>query len=464
MQPVAAQPVAPRPLRRPAEPQPVAAQGGSPRPDATQPVVEPPVGARGDAGTISDPFVAPTAVQPRVFSDNPIGLAEHALLGSLINSPSAVVDVAKFLHARDFSSSELRAVYAALRGLTEAGELVDVALYSRSAQPGAAWANQQRLFQALQANRFNPNHRASQTRDIVPNPAQVIGRLVEAAPPEAVPFRGVYDPMAQMRLARDVLAAAAKRRISTMARMSRATAPLQPARPGVRDIRGITSLVTNLGAASGEINRIADRWATAANRAGPDLATGQLATHLAAVAAADRKPPSHGIIAASRVRKAEMHLISVALHTGPNLNPDLDARLFTNPATANTWRMIQELRRRGVPVHYASLIGEKYGPGRVLQPVLSDTQIMAMATPPDMRPDRIANSLQTIVTAGLRYATKDTQAALSAAASNAAVPIEGLLGYATDRVAALAALADNAGAQHRHITGLQTQAGARRAQ
>ena len=121
--------------------------------------------ARGDAGTISGTVVAPPVEPPRAYNDNPIGLAEHALLGSLINSPSAVADVAKFLHARDFSSSELRAVYAALRGLAEAGELVDVALYSRSAQPGAAWANQQKLFQALQANRFNPNHRASQTRE-----------------------------------------------------------------------------------------------------------------------------------------------------------------------------------------------------------------------------------------------------------------------------------------------------------
>jgi hypothetical protein len=422
--------------------------------------LEQPVAAPGNVGTFSGMLVAPPVGQPTAYSDNPVRLKEHALLGTLLNSPGAVADVAKFLHTRDFSSSELRATYAALKGLADAGKLREVALFGDPAsQYRAAYENQQMLFITLQDNRFNLNWGASQTSDIVPNPSRLVGMLVEAAPPEAVPYRGVYDPMAQTRLARDVLADAAKRRISTIATLSRATAPLAPGRPGVRDVRGINSLINTLGAASAEIAMIAERWSSAAHRAGPDFVTGAPAIALAAEAAGARRPPRQGIIAASRVRRAEFHLIHVALHGGPNLEPDLDAGLFTSPETANTWRMIQELRDRGEPVHYASLFGEKHGLGAALGPTLSDKQIIAMAAPPNMGPDRIANSLRTVVTAGLRHATKDTQAALTAAATNRAVPAEGLLHHAAEKVTALAGLADNAGAQHRHITALKTQPG-----
>lgn len=385
------------------------------------------------------------------YTANPGVLDMHALLGSLIHAPASLGDIRKFLHARDFDS-ELRAVYVALLGLADQGELVDVGLLEGAGeQQRAAHRNQRRLLTALRDNEFNPN-----VDTVVLNPRRLIGTLIQAAPPETLPFRGLYDPPAQMRLARSVLAHAIDRRVSAMGVLIQRTEPMiRPPRTGSRDVVKIESLRGKLEMARSQLDQIGERWAHATDRVGREDVTGDAAVALAARAGEAAPTSQPGAYTAWRARRAELYLIHVRLHSGVQLEPDLDARFFTHPDTANTWRLLQGLHDRGEPTNYASLFNEIHFGQTPLKPALAGKQILAMADAPAVKPGKIATSLRIVVNTGLRHTARNTGAAITAAAANAAVPTEGLGRYANDKLDELTALTTNASKQHAQIANIQ---------
>jgi hypothetical protein len=379
-----------------------------------------------------------------LYRANPHLLTEHALLGSLIHAPDGLNDMAKFLVGDDFSSRELSAVYLTVRGLVQARELTEVStLEDRTEQRWACAGNKMRVLDALVNQRF--------TTTPLADPEGLILQLADAAPAETVPYRGVYDPSAQMRMARDVLADAIRRKVSEMGvRMQRRTPMLRPLSTAGRQELAALSLHSNLESAQVNLDRMTMRWSHAVDRAGTNIGA-QAATEVAAAAATARRPARPGPIAAFRLRRAERHLIHLALHTGHHLDGDIRPEYFTVPEHRNTWRLLMEIRDRGEPVNRVSLYNETNRTPDI-GPVMShEDTFNKMRVAPDSRPHRIAGSLRTVVNAALHRAAKDAGAAVSTVATNRAVPVEGLLDFADQRVHALMGRATTASAAHQKI-------------
>ncbi|MFL6120740.1 DnaB-like helicase N-terminal domain-containing protein [Actinophytocola sp.] len=387
-----------------------------------------------------------TDLGPRVglYRANPHLLTEHALLGSLIHAPDGLNDMAKFLVGDEFSSRELGAVYLTVRGLVQARELTEVStLTDRTEQRWACAGNRMRVLDALVNQRF--------TRTKLADPEGLILQLADAAPAETVPYRGVYDPSAQMRMARDVLADAIRRKVTDMGvRMQRRPPIMRPLRTAARQELTAVSLHSTLLSTQANLDRMTERWAQAVDRAGTNVGA-QAATDVAAAAATARQPARPGPIAAFRLRRAERHLIHLALHTGHHLDGDVKPEFFSAPEHRNTWQLLMQLRERGEPVNRVSLYNETLR-NPDIGPVMShEDTFNKMRVAPETRPHRIANSLRTVVNAALTRAAKDAGAAVTTAATNRAVPIEGLLDYADQRVHALMGRATTASATHQKI-------------
>jgi hypothetical protein len=380
-----------------------------------------------------------------LYRRNPHLLTEHALLGSLIHAPDGLNDMAKFLGGGDFSSRELGAVYLTVRGLVQAGELTEVStIEDRTEQRWACAGNKMRIYDALVHQRF--------TTTPVPDPEGLLAQLADAAPVETVPYRGVYDPSAQMRMARDVLADAIRRKVTAMGvhMQHRERLMGRPWRTAARQEMAALSVHSNLVSAQANLDRMTERWARAVDRAGTNIGA-QAAIDVAAAAATARRPARPGPIAAFRLRRVERHLIHLALHTGHHLDGDIRPEYFTVPEHRNTWQLLMDIRGRGEPVNRVALYNETLR-NPTIGPVMShEDTFNKMRVAPDTRPHRIANSLRTVVNAALSRAAKDAGAAVTTVATNRAVPVEGLLDFADQRVHALMGRATTASAAHQKI-------------
>lgn len=397
------------------------------------------------AGSMSGTLDTPVLAETRLYRANRGLLTEHTLLGSLIHVPDGLNDMGKFLEWRDFSSPEARAVYLTVRGLAQAGELTEVlATTDRATQRRACNENRNKVFDALNHARF--------INQPLPDAAAVVNRLVAAAPAETLPYRGVYDPSAQMRLARDVLASAIRRRVTGLGvLMQRRTPLVRPLPTAGRQELAALSLGSNLEAVQANLDRMTVRWGHAVDRAGTNSGIGA-ATEAAAAAGAERRPRKLGPISAFLARRAERHLIHLAVHSGHHLDGSIRPEHFTTPEHRNTWQLLMDIRDRREPVNHVALYNEKHR-DPTIGPVLSDEDIIIkMREAPDTRPNRIANSLRTVIHTTLNRAAKDAGTAVTAAATNRAVPVEGLLDYADQQVHRLMGRATTARAAHQTIT------------
>jgi hypothetical protein len=386
--------------------------------------------------------------EPTLYTYDEDLLAAHALLGSLVHAPAAHDELEKFIEAGDFVNADLRAVYLTVRGLWTGGELVDVAAL---ATPGERFAaanrNQLRVMEALQSNRF--------TAITVANIPRLMGQLAAAAPPEAVPFRGVYDPRAQIRLGRMVLEDSIRRRVNALGVSMRTRAPQADLRDMPRQQRPPHGVRSNLLAIADNLEAMSQRLAHATDRTGPAEVSGDAAIQHAAEAVAQatarHRLSRSGPITALRLHRAERDLIHLALHSGTSgiLDLDLQPQDFSRPRHANTWHAIQRLRQRGEPVNAVSVFYEVRGVP--MRPVLSDRQIMRMIYPPPPT-NRITRSLRTMVNSLLSRSAATGRDALTTVAADRAVPVEGVLAQAKKEVVTLADRARTAAEQHRMIT------------
>jgi hypothetical protein len=384
--------------------------------------------------------------EPTLYTDDPDLLSAHALLGSLVHAPAAYDELEKFVEPADFANPDLRAVFMTVRGLWMSGELADVVdLGSPAARLEAANHNQLRVMEALQSQRF--------TGITVVGIPRLMAEITAAAPPESVPFRGVYDPRAQIRLGRMVLEDSIRRRVSALGVSMRTRAPHLDLRDIPRQDRPAQSVRSNLAAVADNLEAMSERLARAIDRTGPAAVSGDAAIDRAAQAIPRRGLPTRpGPLAALRLQHAERNLIHVALHSGLGVDSGLQPQDFVHPRHANTWHAIQRLRDRGEPVNAVSVFYEV----RTLaaRPVLSDRQLMRMTLPPPSGA-RITRSLRTVVDSALNRAAAAGRKAMQIVAADRAVPVEGVLAQAKKEVVTLADRATTAAQQHRMITDQQ---------
>lgn len=354
-------------------------------------------------------------------------LPEHALLGSLLHAPAALDQLEDFLGTRDFATPDTRAVYATLRGLHRAGALFDVAaLPTRAEQLHAANENHLRLFQALRAA---PPPFTTITIDHVPG---LIAQLNAAAPPETLPFRGVYDPRAQLHLGRMVLEASCRRQLRAMGVLLHRAKPLVPpaATSPERAERAAHALATNLDHIHNQLDQLSARLVRAVSRTDQPAATSQQRP-TTPPPRRRRLPDQLRPISAPLQHRAERHLLHLALHAGrTDLIPpeilNLHPQDFTSTRHANLWRTIKDLQAQGLPVNYVSVFHATRADGFTHHPMPSDRSLTRMAQPPQLDPARISRSLRILVTTALSRAAADTRRALNTLASTAA-PVDTLL-------------------------------------
>ena len=430
----------------------------APSPTApAQPAPEQPTPPTSQPAVTEQPGAA-AAEEPTPYSDSPHLLPEHALLGSLLHVPEALDDLEQFLGVRDFSTPATRAIYATLRGLHRAGALFDLAAMPTEAQRlHAANENHLRLLTALRATPppFTPIS--------VANVPRVLAELIAAAPVQSVPFRGVYDPGAQLRLGRMVLEDSCRRQLRAMGvLMTRATPLVTPANHAPeRSHRATQTIISNLERIHGQLETMTKRLTQAVQRTGPS-AVGA-ATKAGVHRRVDLPAPRHRMpdrlraLSAPLQHRAERHILHLALHAGRmddipqeilNLTPDD----FTNTRHANLWRTITDLQARGLPVNYVAVFRETRTSGFAHRPMPSDRMLTRMAQPPDITTTRVARSLRTLITTALFRATNNSNRVVSALASDTTLPVDAALGQAKDELSALAARANTTLQQHRRIT------------
>ena len=434
----------------------------------TSPTAEPPAAA---AAPPAAPPLQPTATpapppadertptpanDPTPYRLDPHLLPEHALLGSLLHAPKPLDDLEQFLGVRDFSTPQTRAVYATLRGLHRTGALFDVAALPTEAERlQAANENHLRLLQTL---RTTPSPFTTITVDNVP---KLLAQLTTAAPPQTLPFRGIYDPRAQLHLGRMVLEDSCRRQLRAMGVLMRRTKPLTgPAAPSTtRAERATQTLVTNLRHAQAQVDDLTQRLLTAITRSSPTGAPGRhRATPPAPpTAMRSRLPDQLRTISAPLQQRAERHLLHLALHAGrsdliPSSILDLRPEDFTNTRHANLWRTILDLRARQLPVNYVSVIHATRTHGFPHLPMPSPRTLIRMAQPPEIKPSRIARSLRTLLTTALTRATSTTQHELNVLAADASTPVTTLLDQAKTNLNHLAHRAGTAAHQHHQAT------------
>lgn len=391
-----------------------------------------------DPAPASDPVVqlappVPTGSAKSADPDQSVGydidtdvLAERAILGSVLHAPAALTDLRTFLLPRDFATATNRAVYEALLSLHRAGALIDVAALSTEAQQlEAANENYVKLFAALRA--VSPVDGRADVTDI----RGVIGAITAAAPATALPYSGVYDPGAQMRIGRMVLEDSIRRQLGRLRVRMTHTVPLLAANHGVdRGERATAALIGSLEATTMQVDALAQRFADAVRRSSPADATHTEQAVAPAPSAQRRVPDRLRAIAHPLQNRAERHLIHLALHTGRmdqvpdallNLTPDD----FTDTRHANLWHTIKDLQQQGLPVNYVSVDRANRATAAHL-PTLPQRTLIAMAEPPEVRPARIVRSLRTVVSNALARATAASQQTINTMTASSA-PVASLL-------------------------------------
>ncbi|CAL9677705.1 hypothetical protein SUDANB95_08032 (plasmid) [Actinosynnema sp. ALI-1.44] len=453
---------------------PDAATPDAATPDATTPDATTPATSAVDEAAPAVDEAAPgdgtrgdsdEAGEATAYRYDPDLLPEHALLGSLLHAPRALDELAAFLGPRDFSNPDTQAVFTTLRGLYQSGALFDVAALTTDADRlQAANENVVKLWTALKAS---PPPYGNHTVTDVPG---LIGQINAAAPVESVPYRGVYDPVAQLRLGRMVLEDSIRRQLGAMGvHMERATPLVAPAQIAPdRAEKAAQAVVGNLETIEAQLTSITQRFVEAVRRTEPGAANSATeaaeAEQTEAVAASARRwrvPDKLQWLTQPLQHRAELHVLHLALHAGrmrdvPQQVLDLQPEHFSDTRHANIWRTIQDLRRRELPVNYVSVFRETRDAGFAHQPVLSDRALTRLADPPEIRPDRVARSLRTLVASALARATKEGRQAIASAAADRDRPVREVLDEVRKDVNALGARAKTALAQHQQITATTT--------
>lgn len=410
-----------------------------------------------DAAAEADPQTATP------YRYNPELQPEHALLGSLLHTPAVLDDLTTSLRARDFSTPDTQAVYTVLRGLHRDGALLDVASMStEAAQLQAANENYLKLFTALRAD--PPPY----GRHTISNISRLVSQINAAAPAESVPYRGVYDPGAQLRLGRMVLEDSIRRQLNGMGvSMERATPLVAPAQllGSQRGERAAQTRLSNLEVLGSQVDALAQRLVEAVKHTGPDavaVAAPRVAEETVSQSSAGRwrMPDRLRVITEPLQHRAERHIIHLALHSGrmdniPAEILNLAPEDFSSTRHANTWRTIKDLQARGLPVNYVAVDRESRADGFAHHPILSNRALTKMAEPPEIKPERAARSLRTLVTSALARATTDSQYGIAAVATGTAVPVEAALANVKKNISGLAERAKTAVQQHREITTYQ---------
>ncbi|ATY17109.1 hypothetical protein CU254_41775 (plasmid) [Amycolatopsis sp. AA4] len=420
------------PLRAALDRREAAAAGGEgPRPEAaSEPAAaaKPPEAA-GEAKAEED--------KPTRYTYNPNLLPQHALLGSLIHTPNAIDDIEKFLGPRDFSESSLRALYTTIRGLAHTNGLQEVnAIEGDEERMQAAKDNYVALLEALHDQRF--------TDAVIPNLATVVGQVNAAAPADTVSYRGVYDPGAQMRLGRMVLEDSVRRHVESLGVQMVRPSPL--IRPSFFRRRTGTAedMLSNLTTVTASLEKLAERLARAVERTGPSGESYQDLDRAVEFAAQPYQPSGLRALGAPLVRRAERHLIHLALHSGTGLDLGLTPEDFSSSEHANTWAAIQRVQEKGHSVNYVSVFEElRPVPGQPSLPVLSDTELTRIFnTAPNKSESKIERSLRTVFDASLKRQSQTVRNTVQALARNQAIDPQSLLNYAQKETSKLAKRAD----------------------
>ncbi|RJQ66183.1 hypothetical protein D5S17_35755 [Pseudonocardiaceae bacterium YIM PH 21723] len=421
-----------------------------PEPRPAEPVVEQSV------GQAAIPVPESPAITP--YRYNPALMPEHALLGSLLCAPEALEGLEKFLKVSDFSTPDTQALYSAIRGLHLQKNLYDVTSFPKDRQETAAYQNLWNLYAALRA--VPPVFGPHQIRDI----HALIAQCTAAAPVETIPFRGVYDQGAQHRLGRMVLEDSIRREMATMGvRMQRAV-PRVPAVPVFASLRAehaALGLVDNLEHMQEQAEELSQRLIAAIHVTGPDAdvaSAPQLAGVPVEPTAGNRRPLPAGVraLTAPTLHRAERHLIHLALHSGIRTDILRDIlnftpRDFTSTAHANTWRVIKDLHSRGEPVSWEAVWRAARSEEHDRHPIMSDKAYEKLRRPPEIKEERVARSLRTVVTSALARARTDSQRAIGTL-THSAMPVEAALSQLKTELDGLTSKGTAAVQHHRDIT------------
>jgi hypothetical protein len=363
--------------------------------------------------------------------DDPSLVPAEALLGSAIHSPDTLGDLAKFLRADDFprsglapfTRSVLGEVYQTLQGLYKDRQLQDCStLATDSERMAAAHANHLRVVRALREAEYIPVG--------FTNPAKVVARLTEAAPPEAIGFGRLHDPSAQVRMGLMVLKDSIPQRvIKAGGSVRRATTGLLARLNPARSANHAAAVLANL-------TDVAQRLAIAGDSGGADAGQDEL-TALLASHRNEGLPPVPRM-ARPFVRRSEALLLTAALRGNASVLK-FSPEDFSVREHATAWSAIKALQEAGHPINYVTVfhqIRELPEPHRSHGP--SALALKQLEQRPNPTPSQLVRALRTVSHSTLQRAAAQA-AALTAEATNiAALPSRELVGLAVREHTALA--------------------------
>lgn len=317
-------------------------------------------------------------------------LTERALLDTLLHGSERIADL-PWLTAADFADPHHGAVYATIAGLHARGELLPVS----SSTIGRNLALVQA---AVQARAF---YQVDDAR--VP-----VDDLVGAAPPSSTSLHALY--------ARRVLESSARRQISGWgtAFASVDTVPADDLH------QGLASAVTDLEA----------RVAQATGGPAPEAAT---ANQLGAPLPLPPAGPNPKL-----VERAERAVLAGVLNdTQGDLAVLLD-RIQPDDLThsaehQNTWRVMQEVARRGDPVNYVTVAWEAERLDSTNHPILPVTELAALEAPSG----DLTRQVNVIGRASLHHRFKQASTDLVAATRQPSQDVTQMLGAARQAASAL---------------------------
>ena len=380
--------------------------------------------------------------------NDPSLVPAEALLGSAIHSPDTLGDLAKFLRHDDFPRSGvapsrppvLGDVYQTLQGLYKDGQLQDCStLATDSKRMAAAHANHLRVVRALRQAEYIPVG--------FTNPAKVVARLTEAAPPQAIGFGRLHDPSAQVRMGRMVLEESIRRKIvDAGGSLRRSTTGLLARLNPARSANHAAAVLDNL-------EEIAQRLARAGGSSTPDAGQDEL-NALLSTYRAERLPPIPPI---SRpfVLRAEAVILKAALRGDASVL-QFSPEDFSTREHATAWSAIKALQAAGHPINYVTVfhqIRELPEPHRFHGPsavALKELEGLIESRPPS--PRQVMRALRTVSHSTLQRATAQAAALTAEASAITALPAKKLLGLATHEHAALARQARAVADQRKHPT------------
>lgn len=303
---------------------------------------------------------------------------EHALVGTLVHVPDTLDDIAKFLRPEDISHQRVRVAYTVLQQLHEERALVEVsALDTDRERVTATHTNHQTLLRALRAS-------------ALPQAGTLVAELTTAASTNSLLDRHERVPEIQLRMARTVLANAARRAI-TAAGVRIRRASLLTLVPGLDPAR-VTRAASEI---RNSVDQLAQRLATAG---GPSSHHGDGDKLRQLLSAPARTASGAAGLLARRAERDLMHLAlrgnTEVLMYGP--------QDFTRREHANTWRAIQNLQARGEPINYVSVFSEQRALPAQHRPALSAHQLQRLENRDLITPSEIRRAFAVVTRSAIR--------------------------------------------------------------